>query len=86
MTGNRARLTLTPLDSDAALRLCRTALPHHLRDKPICQIERGADRGWLIRTRAGLWALLLPGGAAQTLPQHKISSALDAAGISHDPD
>lgn len=86
MTGNRARIHLTPLDSDPVLRMIRTTLPHHLRDRPICQIERGADRGWLIRTNVGLWAMLLAGGVIQTVPQHKIRPALEAAGIVHDPD
>jgi len=81
MTGNRNRLHLHPLGALPMLEMLRRGLPHHLRERPVCEIERGADRGWLIRTHADTWALLTPGGSIQSLPQHKIAPALEAAGI-----
>lgn len=80
---NRDRITLRRLDSTPMLALARKGLAHHQRNDPICDLERGdGDRGWLIRTRgAGLFAMLTPGGAVQTLPQHKIAPAMKKAGI-----
>lgn len=84
MTGNRNRIAAHPLGALPMYEMLRRNLPHHLRDRPVCEIERGTDRGWLIRTHSGAWAMLTPVGSIQTLPQHKIGPALATAGIEAD--
>jgi hypothetical protein len=64
------------------LEAIRDGLPHHLRDRPICEIERGdGDRGWLIKMHSGAFAMLTTVATLRTLPQHKITPALREAGI-----
>lgn len=77
---NRSRLTLYKKGTLPGVEMCRGSLPHHLRDRPICEVERGLERGWLIRTSTS-FALLTLTGTMQTLPLHKLAAAAEKANI-----